>query len=385
MVAIMLYMEMPVAVFEAQRQKEQLLIDRGGEYAHAVKLFVRKLGTYPASMEALEQTNQIRFLRHRFKDPFTGKEDWRVLHAGPNGMLIDSKVKPAGIGQNGTGSNGTGAQNGSGASSAAFGSTSNNASPGNTGFGNSSFGSGGSDSSSTSAEVVVPPLSQRAPAVAANGSGSPVASAADQNPLAPLLPPGQAEASTAGQEGANGLGSTTGMSGQNGAAQAGANPSTGMGNAAGTVGTTGNANGLGQQGTAGNPGTAMGTMTSPGIAGVASIAKGHSIKVVNDQTDYSLWEFYYDPTKDATKGIASAMGAMGAGQTGSQPGAFGQNQQQQNGFGTSSAFGSSSAFGTTNSSGSSNSFGSANGSSSNGSNGSGVTPSSGTVPQAQPQ
>jgi hypothetical protein len=44
----------------------------------------------------------------------------------------------------------------------------------------------------------------------------------------------------------------------------------------------------------------MGVIQTGGIAGVASLAKGSSIKTVNDQTDYSLWEFYYDPTKDTS-------------------------------------------------------------------------------------
>jgi len=92
-VGILLYREMPVVVFEAHRQKEELLIDRGNEYKHAIRLYVRKVGTFPPSIEALENTNRMRFLRHKFDDPFTGKYDWRFLHAGPGGMIIDSKVK----------------------------------------------------------------------------------------------------------------------------------------------------------------------------------------------------------------------------------------------------------------------------------------------------
>ena len=37
-IAIMLYREMPVAAFEARRQKEQTLLDRGHEYQRAVQL-----------------------------------------------------------------------------------------------------------------------------------------------------------------------------------------------------------------------------------------------------------------------------------------------------------------------------------------------------------
>src|SRR5690242_21585720 len=79
-VAIMLYREMPVFAFEAQRQKEEMLIDRGAQYKRGVKLFYKKFGMYPASLDQLENTNRLRFLRHRFKDPLTGKDDWRLLH-----------------------------------------------------------------------------------------------------------------------------------------------------------------------------------------------------------------------------------------------------------------------------------------------------------------
>ncbi len=92
-IAIMLYREMPVSAFESQRQKEQLLIDRGSEYQLAVKRFYVKTRSYPGSLDALEKTNQIRFLRNRYKDPFTGKDDWRLLHTNGQ-VLTDSKVTP---------------------------------------------------------------------------------------------------------------------------------------------------------------------------------------------------------------------------------------------------------------------------------------------------
>lgn len=94
-IAVMLYQEMPRVGFEGQRAKEELLIDRGLQYKQAIKLFARTLGRYPATIEQLENTNNIRFLRHRFKDPMTGKDDWRIIHAGPGGMLIDSLTMKA--------------------------------------------------------------------------------------------------------------------------------------------------------------------------------------------------------------------------------------------------------------------------------------------------
>ena len=41
-------------------------------------------------MDELENTNNIRFLRRRYVDPMTGKADWRILHAGPGGVITDS-------------------------------------------------------------------------------------------------------------------------------------------------------------------------------------------------------------------------------------------------------------------------------------------------------
>jgi hypothetical protein len=89
-VAITLYTQLPRVVFEAQRDKEQLLIDRGEQYTRAVQLFVRRFNRYPATMEELENTNNIRTLRRRYADPMTGKTDWRIVHAGPGGVLVDS-------------------------------------------------------------------------------------------------------------------------------------------------------------------------------------------------------------------------------------------------------------------------------------------------------
>ena len=46
----------------------------------------------------------------------------------------------------------------------------------------------------------------------------------------------------------------------------------------------------------------MGSMSNSaggGIAGVASKSSGHTIKILNDQTDRSLWEFVYDMQKEA--------------------------------------------------------------------------------------
>ena len=88
---------------------------------------------------------------------------------------------------------------------------------------------------------------------------------------------------------------------------------------------------LGSPGAQGQPPGANSGVRGGGVAGVASKAQGHSIKVVNDQIDYSLWEFYYDPSKDTKQLTPGGAGLNGA----QQPG----NNGRTNGFGNPNGFG----------------------------------------------
>jgi type II secretory pathway pseudopilin PulG len=65
--------------FEIKRDREEELIHRGVQYSRAVRKFIKAFGRYPNSIEELENTNNIRFLRKRYMDPITGKE-FKVLH-----------------------------------------------------------------------------------------------------------------------------------------------------------------------------------------------------------------------------------------------------------------------------------------------------------------
>jgi type II secretory pathway pseudopilin PulG len=99
-VAFLFYRELPRIAFERQREKEQLLIERGEQYKRAIQLYVRKFNRYPAQLSDLEKTNNIRFLRRRYKDPMTGKDEWRLIHIGPGGVLTDSVLnKPGSTGE----------------------------------------------------------------------------------------------------------------------------------------------------------------------------------------------------------------------------------------------------------------------------------------------
>ncbi|MGE5648352.1 MAG: hypothetical protein ACM336_21445 [Acidobacteriota bacterium] len=89
-IAVLLYRELPRVAFEGERAREELLIQRGEQYKRAIQLYMRRFSRYPASIEQLENTNNIRFLRRRYRDPMTGSEEWRLIHAGPGGVLTDS-------------------------------------------------------------------------------------------------------------------------------------------------------------------------------------------------------------------------------------------------------------------------------------------------------
>ena len=71
----------PGIIFNIKRDREQEMIHRGVQYSRAIRNYVKKFGRYPTRLEDLENTNNIRFLRKRYKDPITGK-DFKLLHMG---------------------------------------------------------------------------------------------------------------------------------------------------------------------------------------------------------------------------------------------------------------------------------------------------------------
>jgi 2,3-bisphosphoglycerate-independent phosphoglycerate mutase len=69
-----------------------MLIDRGEQYERAIQLYYRAFQRYPPNLDALDNTNNRRFLRHRYKDPMTDKDEWRLIHAAGPGVFPDSLV-----------------------------------------------------------------------------------------------------------------------------------------------------------------------------------------------------------------------------------------------------------------------------------------------------
>lgn len=72
----------PNAAKAIQRQKEDELIRRGQQYALAIRRFYKKFGRYPSDLDQLENTNNIRFLRRKYLDPITEKDDWQPIQFG---------------------------------------------------------------------------------------------------------------------------------------------------------------------------------------------------------------------------------------------------------------------------------------------------------------
>jgi type II secretory pathway pseudopilin PulG len=76
----------PSIAFRVRRDREEEMIHRGVQYSRAIRTYVKKTGRYPSRLEDLENTNNIRFLRKRYKDPITGK-DFKLLHVGEVQMM----------------------------------------------------------------------------------------------------------------------------------------------------------------------------------------------------------------------------------------------------------------------------------------------------------
>ncbi len=99
-----LAIELPRISQQIKREKEEELVHRGMDYAMAIKRFVHKTGRYPASLEQLEDTNHVRFLRKRYKDPMTTEGEWRLIHQGeaqikltaPSSLPTTSPTPPPG-------------------------------------------------------------------------------------------------------------------------------------------------------------------------------------------------------------------------------------------------------------------------------------------------
>jgi type II secretory pathway pseudopilin PulG len=365
LVTIALAIAAPKMAEAIRRDKEIETVHRGLQYARAIQIYFNKYGRYPNTIDQLVKSDNQRFLRKRYLNPMTGKDDWRIIHYG------EAKVPPVGlfgqtVGQTG-GITPTGATNGAsatgiGGSSSPFGGSGTSGS----GFGSSgsSFGSSGSmysnSGSSPGSSGSMYSNSGSSPSSSGSPFGSSGSSFGSGSSSSPFSSSGSSGSTIGGTN--SGSGSGFGSSGGiGGTSTTGADGST-------TTGASGPTNNIGGVQTTGGSGSAFG---SPGVSvggapivGVGLMDKKTSIKIYKKQTHYNQWEFVYDPNQNTA--IASG-GTINGGGTSTGTGMTG---------GTGSGFGSSGGSGFGGSSGSG--FGGSSGSGFGGSSGSGFGGSSGS-------
>jgi type II secretory pathway pseudopilin PulG len=259
LMTIALALAAPRIARSIQRDRDLETYHRGLQYRRAIQLYYRKFHAYPPNADALVQTNNIRFLRRKYIDPSTGKDDWKPVLFGQNktptamgffGQPLSGGASTiAGIGP--TGGNGVGA------------------------------GGGG----------VLPPamgglLGGPSGGGLGGGSNSPIFG----SPTTSTTPTG----STPGNSGSAGSTDTSGTAG---------------GSAAGTgPGSTGTGTGSSSGSSSGLSGPTFG---GAGIIGFSPASTNLSILVYKKKQHYNEWEFTYDPISEM-KGIAGGnTGAIG--------------------------------------------------------------------------
>jgi type II secretory pathway pseudopilin PulG len=280
MITLAMLAVLPGIKQQIMRDREEEMMHRGNSYMRAIQHFYKKFGRYPARVEELENTNNLRFLRKRYTDPMnvdpvTHKERpfkflTQVDISLNNGPVLG---QPAG-------------QSGSGAQSGPL---------GQSGFGGSTFGSPQSGPGSFGAQPGgAQQTSTTTPASASSDSGS---SSSNSSSTGSSSSPNTEEAST-GPGSSSTSSSSSSSSGPNG------------------------------QTFGGGP-----------ILGVASTSKAKTIRVFFDKNHYNDWFFIYMPMADVgglLTGPINPNGTMGAGglTPGLTPGATpGQGGLGQSGFG----------------------------------------------------
>jgi type II secretory pathway pseudopilin PulG len=74
--------------FAIRREREVETARRADQYLRAIRLYYKKFGHYPGSVDQLEKSNNIRFLRRKWEDPLTKTTDWRLISVGQNKTTV---------------------------------------------------------------------------------------------------------------------------------------------------------------------------------------------------------------------------------------------------------------------------------------------------------
>jgi type II secretory pathway pseudopilin PulG len=265
-----------------QRERELETMHRGKQYARAVKLYYKQFNTFPPNVDALVKTNEIRYLRKKYIDPTTGKDEWKTIPYG------QQKTQTLGFFGQPIG----------GAPMAGAGLNGNNGLAGATPIGGSSVvGFIGSSSVST--------------------------------PIGGSTPTGSTDAGS----GASAAGTSTDPSNGSGSTN-----SSGTGGTASSTGT-----GISSSTSTFGPQTGQ-TFGGMGIMGFSPTSPKQSILVYKKKNHYNEWEFLYDPVADQLMMMGGNTGAIGTpigGANGTSPIGNGSTFGGGSGIGSGSGFGTS--------------------------------------------
>lgn len=290
---------LPEMSFEAKRDREEEMIHRGVQYSRAIQHYYKKFGTYPATLDALENTQNLRFLRKRYKDPITGK-DFKILR------MTDVQM--------GFGAGIAGAQAVGGGLNAPFGANALGTTAGGPSSPNSSFGRGPTPSAGVAGNSFNANVNGATPGMVNTNQASDQGDAATAS-TDPNAGPGAASAKP---------GASSSAQGQSDSSDSKDEPKSPFVTASGQ--------------------SAGGTIGGTPIVGVASLSKARSIRVFNKKSKYNEWQFVYDPSSDRG-GLLNAPvqpglqqgGIVATGQAGqtNNPTGFGANNPFSNNPGVS--------------------------------------------------
>lgn len=275
---------------QIQRDRELEAINRGNQYKRALRLYYKKFQNYPTSLDQLEKTNDIRYLRKRYVDPMTGKDDWVPImmgqaHVKPLGFFgqalsSTSMVSPGvGTGSTDLSSSGSSSSSSSGSSAgSSFGSSSGSS------FGSSSMGSTGMSGTGTT--------------TASTGSSSGLYAPDD-----PSTTNGSGTGSTS-----SGTSSSFGGSGSSFGSSSSSSSSSSLGSSSGTTSSSGFSSTLSGNGP---------------IVGFKLPLQKSSILQYRLKTKYNEWEFVYDPVEERAAAAANLAGGGSNNLNGSSSGTDG--------------------------------------------------------------
>ena len=300
-------------VTQGRRQKEEELVWRGEQYQRAIRLYYRKYGQFPKSIEDFSKNpGNLHFLRKVYTDPMNSTDgSWRYIYIGPSGQLIGSLTRQLPIGMVPLGTpQPVLSAGGTGQGTSSFGSSFGGGA-GAGGFGSSSFGSSGFGSGSTGSAAAANPSAPNTAQANTTGTGA--------------TPP--AATATAGDS--NTAVQTGGGSGTSIAVDTGlmpvygadSNATTGMPEDFG--GVAGIAPGSVQPPKKAIPGARAldGPIFGGQLIGVASKVDRKSILFYKGYGKYREWEFIWDPAQDAAAAgtLPGATGALPVGIGGLAP------------------------------------------------------------------